>query len=474
MHANDLHSSLLVKLLPSEQQTILASLSDTDAAALLYDWRFWARDKQLPPAGEWFIWIILAGRGFGKTRTGAEMVRAWVRENPYVNLIGATADDARDIMVEGESGILAICPSWERPIYKKSDRALEWPNGAKSLIFTADEPERLRGKQHMKLWADELGSWRYGEAWEQAMLGLRLGCKPQGIVTTTPRPTPLIRALIADRRNHVTTGTTYENRGNLAAGFFEYVITKYEGTRLGRQELNAEILDDAPGALWKRAQLDALRVTDTPDLVRLVVAIDPAVTATEESADTGIIVAGLGADDHLYLLDDLSLKASPLVWATQAVTAYHTHHADRIVGEVNNGGDMIEATLRTVDARISYKAVHASRGKAIRAEPVAAYYEQGRAHHVGLFPELEDQLCQWVPGDKSPDRLDALVWACTELMEGPGTPEFAPSLYEPLTRAPEPTRRELAASVHNDSDLHRRWSRKHFCSQCAQEYDGQG
>ncbi len=381
-----------------------------------YRWSLHARPKQVIPPGNWFIWVIDAGRGFGKTRTGAETVRQWVKDFPLVNLIGATADDARDIMIEGESGILAICPNDERPVYKTSQRRLEWPNGAKSLIFTADEPERLRGKQHMKLWCDELGSWRYEESWDQAMLGLRLGRLPQGVVTTTPKPRKLVKELLKDSRNIITAGTTYENAANLSPVFYDTVIKKYEGTNLGRQELLAELIEDAEGALWKRGQIEALRVVKAPELRRVVVAVDPEATSGEDSAETGIIVAGEGLDGHGYVLDDRSLRASPHQWATAAVTAYHVYKGDRVVAEVNNGGEMVESTLRTVDNAIPYKALHASRGKQTRAEPVAALYEQGRVHHVGAFASLEDQLCQWTPGDKSPDRLDALVWALTELM----------------------------------------------------------
>ncbi len=369
------------------------------------------------PAWAWFVWLILAGRGWGKTRTGAECVRSWVGTGryPYVNLIGATADDARDIMIQGESGLLAICPPDERPRYIKSDRLLIWPNGARSLIFTADEPERLRGKQHMKLWADEIAAWRYEESWHQAMMGLRLGDSPQAVVTTTPRPIKIVRDLIADKRNHVTTGTTYDNRANLAPGFFEYVIKRYEGTRLGRQELNAEILDDVPGALWKRSLIEQTRVAKHPALLRVVVAVDPAATSNEESAETGIVAAGLGMDGHGYVLADRSLQGTPAEWARAAVSAYRELEADRIVGEVNNGGEMVGFTILTVDPSVAYKAVHASRGKVTRAEPVSALYERGFVHHVGAFPELEDQMCTWLPGEKSPDRMDALVWAMHEL-----------------------------------------------------------
>jgi phage terminase large subunit-like protein len=359
---------------------------------------------------------VLAGRGFGKTRIGSETVRLWARDFGLVNLIGATADDARDIMIEGESGILAVCPKHERPLYQVSKRQLSWPNGAKSLIFTADEPDRLRGKQHEKLWADELGAWRHPEAWDQARLGLRLGSCPQALVTTTPRPTKLIRELLDDASCTVTRGSSYENRANLAEAFFAQIIRKYEGTRLGRQELLAEVLDDNPGALWKRENIEEHAVSVCPELKRIVVAVDPAGSTAEGAADTGIIVAGIGHDDHGYILDDMSLHGSPNEWGTQAVAAYSKYKADRVVGENNFGGEMVEFTIRTVNKNVSYKNVHASRGKTIRAEPVAALYEQGKVHHIGSFPELEDQLCQWEPGMKSPDRLDAAVWALTELM----------------------------------------------------------
>lgn len=399
---------------PQVREQFLSQLTESELETLAYDWTFWARDKQRLPDVPFFIWLILAGRGFGKTRTGAETVRQWVKDNAFVNLIGATADDARDIMIEGESGILAICPKDERPLYVPSKRRLEWQNGATSLIFTADEPERLRGKQHYKVWADELGSWRYPEAWEQTMFGLRLGNSPQGIVTTTPKPTKLLLELIKDERNVVTTGTTYENRANLAAGFFEYVIKKYEGTRLGRQELNAELLTDVPGALWKREDIDRDRVNKPPDtLSRVVVGVDPTATATGDEA--GIITAGRNGDDYYTLADD-SIQGSPQVWASRAVRAYHAYKADCIVAEKNNGGEMVEAVIKQVDSTVNVRLVWASRGKATRAEPVSALSEQGRDHHVGMFPYLEDELCMWLPGDDSPNRLDAKVWAITDLM----------------------------------------------------------
>jgi len=396
----------------------IESLSSSEAEALLYTWSEWVRDNQRPPEGDWATWLILAGRGFGKTRVGSETVRRWVQDFPFVNLIGATADDARDIMIEGESGILAICPQQERPAYLPSKRCLEWPNGARSLIFTADEPERLRGKQHMKLWCDELGSWRRPEAFVQAMLGLRLGALPQAVVTTTPKPVKLIRELMADIGTVTTRGSTYDNRGHLAPGFFARIINRYEGTRLGRQELNAELLDDVEGALWSGELIEAARVRKAPDMARIVVAIDPATTSGEDSDETGIVVAGRGVDGHAYVLRDLSCRLSSNGWGNRAINAYREFRADRIVAEVNNGGDLVENVIRVIDRNVSYKAVHASRGKIVRAEPISALYEQKRVHHVGLFAELETQMCSFVPDnfDGSPDRVDALVWALTELM----------------------------------------------------------
>lgn len=414
--------NLLDSLNEKEIEKVLDSFEVEEAEAILHDWQLWGRPDQQIPTGNWRTWLILAGRGWGKTRTGAETVREWVKHYPIVNLIAATADDARDIMIEGESGILAICPPNEKPDYKSSRRCLVWPNGAKSLIFTADEPERLRGKQHQKLWMDELASWRYVESFDQAMFGLRLGNNPQTVITTTPRPTKIIREIAKDTTTYVTRGTTYDNRANLAPAFYAEIIKKYEGTRLGRQELNAEILDDNPNALWKRDRIDELRLSKTQiNFRRVVVGVDPSVTNTGSSDETGIIVAALGDDGHGYILGDLSLVASPDGWARKAVGAYKDHCADRLIGEANNGGDLIEAVIRTVDPHVSYKKVHASRGKAKRAEPIAALYEQGKVHHVGSFPKLEDQMCSYDPEDASadsPDRMDALVWALTELFDG--------------------------------------------------------
>jgi phage terminase large subunit-like protein len=322
-------------------------------------------------------------------------------------------------MVEGDSGILATAPPGKRPTYEPSKRKLTWPNGASALLFSAEEPERLRGPQCEAFWADEVAAWKYlRETWDQLMFGFRLGASPRGVATTTPKPLPLLRELLSMEGVVVTRGSTYENRDNLSPVFFQQIIARYEGSRLGRQELNAELLEDVEGALWSMGMIDALRRREHPKLTRIVVAIDPAVTSGADSDETGIVVAGLGEDGHGYVLEDLSGRWSPDTWAKKAVGAYRTQKADRIIGEANNGGDLVEVNIRTVDRSAAFKKVHASRGKRTRAEPVAALYEQGKVHHVGGFAELEDQMSQWVPGTgvPSPDRMDALVWALTELM----------------------------------------------------------
>jgi phage terminase large subunit-like protein len=397
---------------------LISKYSDNELEAINWWMVQYARNNQIPPASDWVYWVIMAGRGFGKTRTGAEMVRFWAKDFKFVNMIGATADDARDIMIEGESGILAICPKPERPVYRKSDRSLIWPSGCRSLIFTADEPDRLRGKQSEKLWADELCAWRYPtEAWDQAMLGLRLGTQPQAIITTTPRPIKQLKTLLNDPATFVTHGSTYDNRSNLAPIFYDAVIKRYEGTRLGRQELDAEVLEDIVGALWAWNNIDNYRVEKQPELVRIVIPIDPAVTANPDSDETGIIPVGLGKDGHGYVLGDASGIYSPLTWAQKAIAQYETLLADAIIAEVNNGGDLVEANLRAAGFKGRVIQVHASRGKQTRAEPVAAFYEQGKVHHVGHFAGLESQMTTWVPADEiSPDRVDSLVWGLTFLM----------------------------------------------------------
>jgi len=403
----------------------LKSLTEQQKTELLTDWSgFWARKNQLLPEGAWVLWVILAGRGFGKTRTGAETVRQWVEQGyRRIHLVGATAADARDVMVQGESGLLSVFPVHQRPLYEPSKRLITFHTGAVAVTFSADEPERLRGPQCEAFWADELAAWRFlQDAWDNLMFGFRLGNDPRGIITTTPKPLKLLKEVIADSNTIVTRGSSYENRSNLAPAFFKAIVKKYEGTRIGRQELMAEILEDVPGALWIRKLIDATRIKMGEirwDLiVRIVVAIDPAVTAGEDSDETGIIVAGLTRSHHVIIIDDLTCKESPLGWAKIAIAAFKARNADRIVGEVNNGGDLVAANIYGVDPNVPFRAVRASRGKYVRAEPVAALYEQGRVHHAGNFSELEDQMCGFVPGtkEKSPDRMDALVWAVTELL----------------------------------------------------------
>lgn len=419
------------QLTPAQRARLLADPRlRAAAAARHFNWQKNARPDQLPPAWLWSVWLLLAGRGSGKTRAGAEWVRDKITSGKCgrVALVASTAADARDTMVEGESGIRAICPPNERPKYNPSLRRLTWPNGALCTLFSADEPDRLRGPQHDGAWADELAAWRYPEAWDQLMFGLRLGEHPQCVVTTTPRPTDLVKALVARASGDnpdvaISRASTYDNRANLAASYLQTILAKYEGTTLGRQEIFAEILDDLEGALWKRALIDETRVAQVPDTLtwrRVVVGVDPAVSANATSDETGIVVAAHGSDGHGYVLDDVSARSTPSEWAKAAVAAYHRHQANEIIAEVNNGGDMVAHTIHTVDPSIRVRKVHASRGKATRAEPVVALYEQGRVHHFGCFAALEDQMCSWSPADSksSPDRVDALVWALTDLLVG--------------------------------------------------------
>jgi len=396
-------------------------------AALAYDWRFWARDSQLPPPGDWRVWLLMAGRGFGKTRSGAEWVRMQVEDERArrIALVAPTVADLRNVMIEGESGILAISHPEFKPDYFASRNRLHWPNGAVALGFSADEPERLRGPQHDAAWCDELAAWRYPEAWDMLQFGLRLGKDPRVVVTTTPKPVRRVRMLLKDPAVRVTRGSTRENRNHLAPAFLAEIVRRYEGTRLGRQELEAELLEDAAGALWTRDTLEAARVREAPELARVVVALDPAVTSGEDADETGIVVAGVSAGGIAFVLEDASGRLRAEEWARRAVALYRRHRADRVIGEVNNGGELVEATLRAVDAAVSYKPVRASRGKVVRAEPVAALYEQGRVKHCSAFPQLEDQMAAFTAefdranAGYSPDRLDALVWAITELLIAP-------------------------------------------------------
>lgn len=435
MLASELHISSLAKLPLERQQAILRQLTDAECDQLLHDWRFLARKEQVAPPGQWLAWTYLGGRGAGKTRSGAEWVRERLKAGAgRIGLIAPTAGDARDVMVEGVSGILAV--SWAndrtaagvhlgRPIYEPSKRRLSWANGAIGTLFSAEEPERLRGPQHDTIWADELAAWfEPRAAWDMAMFGLRLGSDPRAMVATTPKPLPIIREMVSDKRNVVSRGTTWSNRAHLAKSFFDQVVAKYEGTRLGRQELAGEILEEAEGALWTR---DMIRHREkAPALLRVVVGVDPPASSSGESALCGICVGGLGVDRRGYVLADYSARMSPGAWGGKVIEAYDTFAADRIVAEGNQGGEMVAHTIQTVRPGAPVTTVYASRSKQARAEPVAALYEQGKVDHVGGFPDLEDQMCTWEPlsGDPSPDRLDAMVWAMTELAVGGGPSVF--------------------------------------------------
>lgn len=422
------------------QKEFYAALSEAEAAALVDMWEFWARPEQMEPGSpgaaeartDWSTWLVLSGRGFGKTRTGSEFVRRNVcGDTPLtgggygmVAVVAETASDARHVVVEGPAGILACHPKAFRPKYEPSIRRLTWPNGAVAQTYNATEPDQLRGPQHDLAFCDELAKWKYGkETWDMLQFGLRLGTLPKAMVATTPRPIPLLKEILKDPGTVVTRGSTFENRAHLAPSFLDKVVRKYEGTRLGRQELNAEILDDIPGALWTRASIDDHRIQDEdglPDMERIVVGVDPAITVDPESgAETGIVTCGLGVDGRGYVFDDLSGFMSPDGWARKAVSAIDMRDGDAVVAEINQGGDMVERTLRSARASLKVIKVRAARGKVTRAEPIAALYEQGRVSHVGIHAALEDQMMLFTPegitGDGSADRVDALVWALTAL-----------------------------------------------------------
>lgn len=423
--APDQHSlaSYVSSLSEGERDYLLSRLTETEAISLKWDWLFWARPEQVAPAGDWDVWLLEGGRGMGKTRTGAEYVRSRIESGDWrhVALVAATAADARDVIVEGESGLLRISPPWFMPNYEPSKRRLTWPNGAVATLYSAEKPTQLRGPQHDGAWCDELAKWRYPDAWDMLQFGLRSGSDPRAVVTTTPKAVKHYRSLRDEPGTVITGGSTYRNIENVSPRFIRSVVRRYEHTRLGQQELYATILDDVEGALWSRELLEMARVNKAPNFTRIVVAVDPQAGL---SGETGIIVAALGEDGHGYVVDDPSISASPDTWGRAAVTAYYRHHADRIVAEANNGGDMVELTLRTVDRNVPYKKVWASRGKQARAEPVVALFEQGRIHMLGFFSGLEDELCSWVPGEsESPNHLDALVWAITELMLSDNSPE---------------------------------------------------
>lgn len=422
--------------LPKEERLrFLAKLDDQQLLDFAYDWPSWARPEQLPPPGDWNHWGIVWGRGAGKTRSAAEFIKSEVEtgQHEFCALVGRSAGDVRKTMIEGESGLLAVSHPDFYPSYEPSKKKVTWPNGTVGLLFNATEPEELRGPQSSLYWADEVATWkRSTETWDNLMFGFRLGTRPRGVFTTTPKPVKLIRELMSTESPYpglvlAERSSTYDNIANLAATFISTVLKKYEGTRKARQEILGELLLDVPGALWTLALIEderKMRMPELGELSRIVVSIDPAVSSGEDSNETGIIVVARDrrATPHFWVFRDLSGRWPAIEWARKAVRAFHDARADRIVAEVNNGGDLVEAQIRIVDKNVPYKAVHASRGKYIRAEPVAALYEQKRVHHVGPFHELEDQMITFVPDDErddddSPDRVDALVWGLTELSE---------------------------------------------------------
>jgi len=377
---------------------------------------------------------MMTGRGWGKTRTGAEWVRMKVETGESMSpaFVAPTAADLRDRMIEGESGILMISPPEFKPDYEPSKRRLTWPNGASATLYTAEEPDRIRGGNHDLAWCDELASWKFSQdqignnAWDMLRLALRIGKNPQTAITTTPKPIHVLRKLLKEKERlgvHVTKGDTYENKTNLSDDFLLEIEDVYGGTRLGRQEINGELLDDLPGAFWTREIIERNRVKQAPDLTRVVVAIDPAVTANEDSDETGIAVCGKGVDGFFYVLADRSCRLSPNGWAQRSVATFDEFKADRVIAEVNNGGDLVEANIRTVRRNISYEKVTASRGKAIRAEPIAALSEQNKIRFVGEFDLMEDQLCAMTPDgyglSGSPDRAEAMIWGMTFLSDVP-------------------------------------------------------
>lgn len=414
---------------------VLDEMSPAEMLALRHTWADWAHDSQKPPEGDWRVWLMLAGRGFGKTRAGAEWVHAIAEAGDAttrIALVGASLAEARSVMVEGESGILAVSPSGRRPRWEPSRGQLAWPGGATAQLYSGANPDGLRGPQHGYAWCDELAKWAYPQAgWDNLQLGLRLGERPRALITTTPRPIALLRALLGDPAVAKTRGATHDNAA-LSEAFVADMTALYAGTRLGRQELGGELIEDLAGALWTRALFEACRVRVLPDLVRVVVGVDPPAGAMSGAGGDacGIVVAALGRDGHGYVIEDASVAGcEPALWAQAVAAAAARHGADRVVAEANNGGAMVVSVLRAADAGLPVVRVNATRGKVARAEPVQLLYVRGEVHHLGAFPMLEDELCGLVGGGgyegpgRSPDRADAAVWALTELMlrgRGPG------------------------------------------------------
>lgn len=413
-----------VRLSHPEREKILEGLSPEQRLLLLKSWEWTARPAQLAPEGDWAVWLILAGRGFGKTRAGAEWVTARAREEPgcRIALMGATAGDAQGVMLEGESGLLAVAGKDFAPRWHASKRELQWPNGSVGLLFSAVEPDRLRGPQFHYAWCDEIAAWSKVEmAWDNLRMGMRLGERPRIVATTTPRPGAFLRNLMEGDGVQVTRGSTYDNRANLPPSYLEDMQANYGNSTLGRQEMMGELLESREGSLWSRDGLDACRTAETPELVRIVVGVDP----PAGPGGCGIVVAGLGEDGLAYVLADASVRAvTPDEWAAAVTSSWQRYSADRVVAEINNGGAMVESVLRAAGINLPLKTVRAAVGKAARAEPVSALYAAGRVKHVGMFPELEDEMCGLMVGGgyvgpgSSPDRADAMVWALTELMLG--------------------------------------------------------
>lgn len=425
-----LRTEELLKLEPPSRKRKLAQMSEKEQRALRKHWRLWAHPGQLPPECDWDAWLIMAGRGFGKTRAGAEWVREVARDPAArIALVAASLAEARSVMVEGESGILAVAARGQRPRFEPSRRLLTWKNGAQATLYSAGEPESLRGPQHSHAWCDEIAKWdnagrRAEAAWDNLQLGLRLGERPQVVATTTPRAVPLLTRLIDDEDTAVSRGRTEDNKANLPPAFVRSVMRQYGGSLLGRQELDGELVCEIAGALWSRRMIEHCRETvGRAEHDRVVVGVDPPASAHGDAC--GIVVCALGEDGIGRVLADASVeKASPEKWARAVSRTAGAWQADRVVAEANQGGDMVRAVLQAADCALPLKLVHASRGKAARAEPIAALYEAGRVRHAGHFPLLEDQLCGLMPGGtyegpgRSPDRADALVWALTELMLG--------------------------------------------------------
>ena len=431
-------AALIACATAAAREAFLQSLTEGELRALPYLFEFWALDHQLPPRQDWSSWVILGGRGAGKTRAGAEWVRSMVEgarpgdpgRARRVALVGETIEQAREVMVFGESGILACSPPDRRPEWISGRKKLIWPNGAEATVYSAFEPEALRGPQFDAAWADELGKWRKGqEAWDMLQFGLRLGTRPQVCVTTTPRNAPVLKDLLARDSSVRTHAPTEANRAYLADSFLEEVRARYAGTRLGRQELDGVMLTDVAGGLWSGPVIDAALVEVLPVMDRIVVAVDPPVSGHNRSDDCGIVVVGVTMqgppqDWRAYVIEDATVSAaSPLDWAKAAVAAMQRHGAERLVAEVNQGGAMVETVVRQIDPLVPFRAVHASKGKAARAEPVAALYEQGRVKHVRGLQKLEEQMGQMTVGGfmgkGSPDRVDALVWAIQDAMIDP-------------------------------------------------------